>query len=124
MHSKYFFKAKSLQTDAVENVVGISVRKVKGKMQPTAGELKTPGGRDKLRNLHEGVNMFQKMRNTPPYYAGKKKSLLAMVRQGGMPALFFTQSCADTRWPELLKVLGQLVDKKTILMRRLRTCPI
>ncbi len=107
-----FFKVKSLQTAAVENVVGISVRKVQGKMQPTAGELKTPAGRDKLRNLHEGVNMFRKMRNTPPYYSSKKKNLLAMVRQGGMPALFFTQSCADTKWPELLKVLGKLVDNK------------
>ncbi len=107
-----FFKVKSLQSDTVENVVGISVRKVQGKIQPTAGELKTPAGRDKLRNLHEGVNMFRRMRNTPPYYSSKKKSLLAMVRQGGMPALFFTQSCADTRWPELLKVLGQLIDNK------------
>ncbi len=107
-----FFKVKCLQNAMVENVVGISVRKVQGKMQPTAGELKTPAGRDKLRNLHEGVNMFQRMRNTPPYYSSKKKSLLAMVRQGGMPALFFTQSCADTRWPELLKVLGKLVDDK------------
>ncbi len=107
-----FFKVKCLQTDTVENVVGISVRKVQGKRQPTAGELKTPAGRDKLRNLHEGVNMFRKMRNTPPYYSSKKKNLLAMVRQGGMPALFFTQSCADTKWPELLKVLGKLVDKR------------
>ncbi len=107
-----FFKVKCLQINTVENVVGISVRKVQGKLQPTAGELKTPAGRDKLRNLHEGVNMFRKMRNTPPYYGSKKKCLLAMVRQGGMPALFFTQSCADTRWPELLKVLGQLIDDK------------
>ena len=107
-----FFKVKNLQTDAVENVVGISVRKVKGKMQPTAGELKTPQGRDKLRNLNEGVNMFRRMRNTPPYYASKKKSFLAMIRQGGMPALFFTQSCADTRWPELLRILGKLIDKE------------
>ena len=107
-----FFKVKCLQIGTVENVVGISVRKVQGKLQPSAGELKTPAGRDKLRNLHEGVNMFRQMRNTPPYYSSKKKCLLAMVRQGGMPALFFTQSCADTRWPELLKVLGQLVDNK------------
>ncbi len=107
-----FFKLKTLQAEAVENVVGISVRKVKGKMQPTAGELKTPEGRDKLRNLNEGVNMYRKMRNTPPYYGGKKKNLLAAIRQCGMPALFFTQSCADTRWPELLKVLGSLIDKK------------
>ncbi len=107
-----FFKYKSLQIEAVENVVGISMRKVKGKKQPTAGELRTPEGRDKLINQNEGYSLFSRMRNTPPYYGHKKKNLLAVVRQEGMPALFFTQSCADTRWPELLKVLGKLIDHK------------
>ncbi len=107
-----FFKYKSLQIEAVENVVGISMRKVKGKKQPTAGELRTPEGRDKLINLNEGYSLFSRMRNTPPYYSHKKKNLLAVVRQEGMPSLFFTQSCADTKWPELLKVLGKLIDNK------------
>ncbi len=107
-----FFKYKSLQIEAVENVVGISMRKVKGKKQPTAGELRTPEGRDKLVNQNEGYSLFSRMRNTPPYYGHKKKNLLAVVRQEGMPSLFFTQSCADTRWPELLKVLGKLIDGK------------
>ena len=107
-----FFKYKSLQIDVVENVVGISMRKVKGKKQPTAGELRTPEGRDKLINQNEGYSLFSEMRNTPPYYSKKKKNLLAVVRQEGMPSIFFTQSCADTRWPELLKVLGKLIDKK------------
>ena len=107
-----FFKYKCLQVDAVENVVGISMRKVKGKKQPTAGELRTPEGRDKLVNLNEGYSLFSRMRNTPPYYGHKKKNLLAVVRQEGMPSLFFTQSCADTKWPGLLKVLGKLIDNK------------
>ncbi len=107
-----FFKYKCLQIDAVENVVGISMRKVKGKKQPTAGELRTPEGRDRLVNQNEGLSLYKRMRNTPPYYGHKKKNLLAVVRQEGMPALFFTQSCADTRWPELLKVLGKLIDQK------------
>ncbi len=107
-----FFKYKSLQIEAVENVVGISMRKVKGKRQPTAGELRTSEGRNKLINLNEGYSLYSRMRNTPPYYSHKKKNLLAVVRQEGMPALFFTQSCADTRWPELLKVLGKLIDGK------------
>ncbi len=107
-----FFKYKSLQIDGVENVVGISMRKVKGKKQPTAGELRRPEGREKLINQNEGCSLFSRMRNTPPYYGHKKKNLLAVVRQEGMPSLFFTQSCADTRWPELLKVLGKLIDDK------------
>ncbi len=88
------------------------MRKVKGKKQPTAGDLRTAEGRERLLTHNQGYGMFSRMKNTPPYYSTKKKNLLAAVRQEGMPALFFTQSCADTQWPELLKALGRLIDKK------------
>ena len=31
----------------------------------------------------------------------------------GLHSLFISQSCAETKWPELLRSLGQLVDNKT-----------
>ena len=36
-----------------------------------------------------------------------------MKRQLGFPSLFISQSCAETKWPELLRSLGQVVDNKT-----------
>ncbi len=35
-----------------------------------------------------------------------------MIRQLGFPHLFISQSCAETKWVELLQALGELVDKK------------
>ena len=35
-----------------------------------------------------------------------------MVRQLGMPTFFISKSCADTRWPALLKLFGKLLDNK------------
>ena len=36
-----------------------------------------------------------------------------------MPALFISQSAAETKWPELLQVLGQTVDDKTYTDREI-----
>ena len=33
----------------------------------------------------------------------------------GLPSLFISQSCAKTKWPELLRSLGQPVDNKTYM---------
>ena len=39
-----------------------------------------------------------------------KKNAFAMIRQLGLPALFVSQSVAETKWPELLRPLGKNVD--------------
>ena len=36
-----------------------------------------------------------------------------MIHQLKMPALFISQSAAETKWPELLRALGQTVYNKT-----------
>ena len=36
-----------------------------------------------------------------------------MIRQLGFPSLFISQSAAETKWPELLQTLGQLLDNVT-----------
>ena len=36
-----------------------------------------------------------------------------MICQLKIPALFISQSAAETKWPELLRALGQTVDNKT-----------
>ena len=35
-----------------------------------------------------------------------------MIHQLKMPALFISQSAAETKWPERLRALGQPVDNK------------
>ena len=36
-----------------------------------------------------------------------------MIHQLVFPSLFISQSAAETKWPELLRALGQTVDNKT-----------
>ena len=69
--------------------------------------------RQKLINLDEGYYIFRTIRNSPAYLNKRKKDAFAMIRQLGFPSLFISQSCAETKWPELLRSLGQLVDNKT-----------
>ena len=42
-----------------------------------------------------------------------------MICQLKMPALFISQSVAETKWPELLQALGQTVDNKTYTDREI-----
>ena len=69
--------------------------------------------RQKLINLDEGYYIFRTIRNSPAYLEKRKKDAFAMFRQLGCPSLFMSQSCAETKWPELLRELWQLVDNKT-----------
>ena len=69
--------------------------------------------RQKLINLDEGYYIFRTIRNSLAYLEKRKKDAFAMFRQLGCPSLFMSQSCAETKWPELLRALGQLVDNKT-----------
>ena len=43
----------------------------------------------------------------------QKKDAFAMIRQLGTPSLFISQLAAETKWPELLQTLGQLLDNIT-----------
>ena len=68
--------------------------------------------REKIVRLNEGYYIFKDIRNTPAYLSKKKKEAFAMVRQLGPPAVFISQSAAETKWPELLHALGKSVHGK------------
>lgn len=46
------------------------------------------------------------LRSTKPYWSHRCGELLSMVEQLGKPAIFFTLSAADYRWPDLFKILA------------------
>ena len=69
--------------------------------------------RAKIVWLDEGYYIFRDIRNSPAYLAKKRKEAFAMIRQIGFPSVFISQSAAETKWPELLKALGQTVDNRT-----------
>ena len=108
-----FFKLKKLQMEQIVNKVTIAVRRCKSKGNKyTAGDILNDNVRDSIVKLDEGYQIFRTLRNSPPYLEKRKKDLMAMIRQLGCPTWFVSLSAADTRWTDLLRILGKLVDQK------------
>ena len=51
------------------------------------------------------IKRFKNVRSSPPYFESKKKELMAMIRQLGIPTLFISLSAAHTKWTELLQAI-------------------
>ena len=76
---------------------------------------------DVLNMKHENLNrfnrsfeVFKNMRGTSMYYEDSKKNLFSLLRQNGCPTLFFTLSCAEFDWKDLLKEVIETVYKKKV----------
>ena len=109
-----FFKLKRLHIKQVCDKVTLVLCwcKAKGKKFKVK-DILDDTERQNLINLDEGYYIFRTIRNSPAYLEKRKKDAFAMIRQLGFPSLFISQSCAESKWPELLRSLGQLLDKKT-----------
>ncbi|KAJ8042024.1 hypothetical protein HOLleu_12988 [Holothuria leucospilota] len=68
--------------------------------------------REEIINKDQGYNIFANLRNSPSYLQKRQKDLMAMIRQLGCPTYFMSLSAADTRWTDLIGILGKLIDKK------------
>ena len=63
--------------------------------------------------LDEGYYIFCIIRNSSASFETKKKDVMAMVCQLGIPTIFFSLSAADTRWSNLLITLEKLLGNIT-----------
>ena len=81
----------------------------------TAKTLLNEQSRKNIVKLDDGYQIFKNKRSSPPYFEIKKKNLMAMICQLGIPTLFISLSAADTKWIDLLSSI------KTLLTDRL--CP-
>ncbi|KAJ8048677.1 ATP-dependent DNA helicase PIF1 [Holothuria leucospilota] len=108
-----FFKLKKIEMHQIRDKVSLALRRCKMKGQKlTAREVLDEEKRDRLVKLDEGYHIFRTIRNSPPYLEKRKKDLMAMIRQLGFPTYFVSLSAADTRWTDLLGILGKLVDNR------------
>ena len=109
-----FFKFKKIQMKSVMAKKSLLMRRCKRKGKDIcARDVLDDDERAKIVRLNEGYYIFKDIHNSPAYLAKKKKEAFAMIRQLKTPALFISQSAAETKWPELLRALGQTVDNKT-----------
>ena len=60
---------------------------------------------------HDDAFKFLKtIRSSPAFCQQKQKELMSMIRQLGCPTFFLTLSAAETKWPELLLILKEILD--------------
>ena len=108
-----FFKSKKLQIKQVAEKGILAMKRVQTKGNAyTAGEILDTAKQTAITNLDEGYYIFRTIRNSPPYLDMCKKEIMAMIRQLGLPTWFISLSAADTKWHDLIVMLGKLNEKK------------
>ena len=112
--SKLFFTYKKLQTKKFSDAISINLRKTKNTKNITAAQMLN---RDHVNGLIYNDDAFAFLRcdrSSPAFWELKKKEVMAMIRQLRCATIFLTLSAAETKWPELLVILTQVLENKVI----------
>ena len=116
-----FFKLKKVQLQQISGKVNLVMRKCQNKgRKVTAKDALNTDLLDNLVRLDEGYYIFRSLRNSPPYFESKKRELFAMIRQLGLPTWFMSLSSADSKWIDLLQILGKLVDNRNYTLEEIK----
>ena len=108
-----FLKAKKLQMKFLIGQSQIALRKNRaGNRALTVGVLRTPESLQNLISHDDGYRCLKILRDSPPYFEKAKKDLFVMIRQLGSAPLFCSFCSAETKWDNLLRILGKLIDHK------------
>ena len=93
----YILMAQSyVERAAIEGQINISAQR---------GVMKTLPDGTKEMKLSDDFNIFKTVPGTPRYWQGKRNNLLAVMNSLGPFHLFFTFSCAEKRWPEVISYI-------------------
>ena len=119
-----FWKTKYKQINQINQQVSFALRRnqSKGKII-TAKILLNTEERQKIVKYNDGYKIFKNIRSSPPYFEQKRKDLMAMIRQLGIPTLFISLSAADTKWTQLLQSIYIQTHKKIIPLKELEALP-
>ena len=112
--AKLFYMYKKRQLQMITKQISLNLRKSKNTENITAGKLLNRDFVDNICKVNDGYRFLKVDRASPPYWQSRKKEVLAMIRQIGIPTLFVTFSAAETRWKELLVILMKTVRNKDI----------
>ena len=69
---------------------------------------------ENLARYNKSFDVFKCLRGTSPYFQHSKKNLMAILRQKGCPSIFFTLSCAEYKWDNLIKEILQVKEKRLV----------
>ena len=119
-----FWKTKFKQIHQIHQHVSFALRRNQSKGKTiTAKILLNKETKQQIVKYNDGYRIFKNIRSSPPYFEHKKKDLMAMIRQLGIPTLFISLSAADTKWTELLQSIYLLIHKKDITQDEIENMP-
>ena len=101
-----FFKTKKMQIKRLLDTSNVCLRRNKIRGRVTAGQVKGKTAIENIISHDDGFRAGKNLKGSPWYWENAKKDLFAMIRQLGMPTYFVSLSCADTHWPDLIRLLG------------------
>ena len=92
--NEYLFMCQQyIERAALEAQINISVQK---------GVMNNNSDGTKTMHLKDAFSVFRKIPGTPKYWQQKKYNLLAMINVLGPFQWFFTFSCAELNWPQII----------------------
>ena len=101
-----FVAQQYTERHAIERSINICMKK--GKM------VEDPDGKIKVTQPSDKFNVLKTVRGTPPYWQQLRYDIFAKIEQLGPFHMFFTLSCAEMRWPEMMAAVlernGHKVD--------------
>ena len=56
----------------------------------------------------DAYSFMSSVKGSAAYWKNMLSDVLAMVKQLGIPSFFFTLSCADLQWDELMTIISKL----------------
>ena len=101
-----FMRQQFLERGALEAQIDISVQK---------GILSDGTAGEKTMKMTDYFNVFQKVPGTPKYWQSKRNNLLAMINVLGPFQYFFTFSCAELRWTEIIACIFRTKGHKVVI---------
>ena len=110
-----FYKVKKLQMKCLLDKVQFALRK--GKVDNwnnlNAGSLKDINTIQSIIHDDSAYRFMRNVRGSPAYFQLLAKDLFAMIRLLGPATFFCSFSAAETSWNHLLRILGQIIEKRT-----------
>ena len=114
-----FWKTKYKHIHQIHQQVSFALRRNQSKGQKiTAKTLLNKETRQEIVKYDDSYKIFKNVWSSPPYFEAKKRDLMAMIRQLGIPTLFISLSAADTKWTELLQSIYILTKKEEITLEQ------
>jgi hypothetical protein len=122
--TKMFYTYKKMELLRLKNNISLFCRQTKtGFKSLTARDILDENSVETLIRNDNAFKLLQNVRASPPFWQEKKKEVMSMIRQLGIPTLFMTLSAAESQWPELIKILYKILNKQDITLEQANELP-